>query len=57
MTRLQTLVELLGSFMHTKRWRLVPKLLVVLTLFGSPLLVTQSPVVAPFICETGHSAH
>lgn len=48
MTRLKTLVELLGFFAHTKRWWLVP-MLVVLTLFGTLLLVTQNPAVAPFI--------
>ena len=48
MTRLRILVDLLAFFMHNKRWWLVP-MLVVIALFGSLLLVTQNPVVAPFI--------
>ena len=48
MTRLRIMVDLLAFFMHNKCWWLVP-MLVVIALFGSLLLVTQNPVVAPFI--------
>jgi len=48
MTRLRTVLELFTFLMQNKRWWLVP-MLVVLILFGTLLLLSETSVVAPFI--------
>jgi len=48
MTRLRTVLELFTFLMQNRRWWLVP-MLVVLILFGTLLLLSETSVVAPFI--------